>query len=333
MNDRKQTSESIGEQLSFLSVETDMPVKGLQPEDILLPPEKPKKKRNTAVNIIQIALLFIFGSIFVVCAIYIGFSHLNKLEGGQLYGDIADEFPVFGDTSSDVLYSAQPAAISDSPMQNLDSRLKSGSTDSLYSSENDLRLSAVYDSLSKLKEQNSDTYGWIYIEGTNINYPVMRGTDNSYYLTHSIKKEYLAVGTVFADYQCAESIKDNYNTVFYGHNVVTTVAASSMFHDVEKFLDETFFNETLIYVYTLDGIFVYKPFSIYSTISDYEYFKASFADEEEFLSYAEDYKENSRLSSDIEVVEDDRILTLSTCTNGPKNARYALHAILVETIE
>lgn len=347
MNQDNEKTQISGEQLSFLDSDSNIISSGEktaeeriadipQGAEILMPPEKPKPKRSKFENFIQIFLMIVFGSIFAVSAVYLCFNYWNKIQGGQLYGDMANDFNIFvpGNESVTELYAPLPPSKSDSPMQSLDNRLSSGTTDSADgTNETDERLIAIRQSLTALKEKNSDIYGWIFVEGTDINYPVLRGTDNSYYLTHSHEKKYLAIGSIFADYQLADNIKDNFNTVFYGHNVVTNVPGSSMFHDVEKFLKKDFFDEALIYVYTLDGIFVYKPFSIYPTVSDYQYFKADFETETSFLTYAHEYKKNSKVPSDIEIALGDRILTLSTCTNGPQNARYALHSILIQVIE
>ena len=348
MNHDMEKEQISGEQMSFLDSENNViPAKAETsaadrlkeiPEgaEILMPPEKPKPKRSKLENFIQIFLMIVFGSIFAVSAVYLCFNYWNKIQGGQIYGDMANDFNVFVPENENniELYTALPLSSSDSPMQNLDNRLTSGNTDATDGNTDTAdRLNAVRESLKALKDKNPDTYGWIFVEGTDINYPVLRGTDNSYYLTHSHEKKYLAIGSIFADYQLADNIKDNFNTVFYGHNVVTNVPGSSMFHDVEKFLKKDFFDEALIYVYTLDGIFIYKPFSIYPTVSDYQYFKADFETETSFLTYADEYKKNSKVASNIEVGLGDKILTLSTCTNGPQNARYALHAILVDIIE
>ena len=307
-------------------------------EQIPLPPKKEEtKKRSKVAEFFLTFIMCIFGAVFLACIAFIGFNLWNKYEGGKLYEDMAGNFSAFDPQSEtkNQLYTHLEAVRSDAPMQSLGNRLTSGVTDAQTPDTPDMtdRLTAIRESLGTLKEQNPDIYGWIYVEGTDINYPVLRGTDNSYYLDHSYEKKYLAIGSIFADYQSQDKITDNRNTVFYGHNVVTPVPGSSMFHDVEKFLEKDFFDSQLIYVYTLDGIYTFKPFSISPTVSDYQYFKVNFESEVEFAKFISEYKKNSRLSSDMIIDSDDKLLTLSTCTNGPQNARYALHAVLVEAVE
>ncbi len=297
-------------------------------------PPKKEKKRSTFADVFQICLLSIFGSVFIGCIIYLGISYYGKIQGGEVYGNIANEFAVFDpESNTQKLYLPADLSSSDAPMQTLDRRISSGNTDSNEGTTDDTdRLAQIKSSISSLKAMNPDTYGWIFVNNTDINYPIAQGTDNEYYLSHSIQKGYLAIGTVFADYNCKEVITDNLNTVFYGHNVVTNIPGSSMFHDVTKFLDRDFFESTFIYVYTPDGIYTYKPFSIYSTTSDQFYFQTVFANDEEFVKFAADAKSKSRIYNDIEITADDTIITLSTCTNGPQNERYALHAVLIDSI-
>ena len=293
-----------------------------------------KPTRSKTANIIQISLICLFGAVFLACIIYLVFNYAGKIMGSNMYEGIADRHSVFDPLLSVTdLTSPHILPEPDTPMQTLERRRVSGATDSQTgTSGNTDKLSQIRASISELKEQNPDVYGWIFVSDSDINYPIVKGTDNRYYLNHSIEKSYLAIGTIFADSNCKETITDNYNTVFYGHNVVTDRKGSSMFHDVTKFLDSEYFNNTMIYIYTMDGIFVYKPFSIYGTTSDHFYFTTEFTGEAAFLKFASDVKALSSHKTDAEIKSGDTIITLSTCTNGPKNARYALHAVLIDHI-
>lgn len=190
-------------------------------------------------------------------------------------------------------------------------------------------FSQIREKLKLYKEENSDTYAWLRIGGTNISYIVVRGDDNEYYLNHTYKKRYNALGTIFADYQCKEKALDNPNLVLYGHNASYQ---GQMFSDLTKYLSESFFRENrYITLYTEEGILTYEIFSIHEANYTYHYFKTSFYSENEFLSWAEEMKNNSihKMDEDYTFTNTDRILTLSTCTNGLDTQRYGLHAKLV----
>lgn len=184
--------------------------------------------------------------------------------------------------------------------------------------------------LASLRQINDDLYGWISVDGTTINYPVVQGEDNDYYLDHAYTGDFLPNGSIFVDYRNHESITKNYNTILYGHNITS----GAMFHDVTQFFKDEYFEEVYITIYTDDGIFIYEPFSVYETRFDYNYFRTSFSTADEFIAFAEEVRDNSSMKSkaDMTFTEDDRLLTLSTCTNGAYYARYALHAKLVKTI-
>ena len=105
-----------------------------------------------------------------------------------------------------------------------------------------------------------------------------------------------------------------------------------MFHVVTLFLYADTFYNSKIYIYTIEGVFIYQPVSIYQTTSDYQYFRTEFGTEASFLEFASEVVSNSKFSSDATFAAGDTMITFSTCTNGAPDGRYALHAKLVETV-
>lgn len=181
--------------------------------------------------------------------------------------------------------------------------------------------------LEWLRQINPDIYGWITIEGCDVDYPVVRGEDNAYYLDHAYTGEYMIVGSVFADYRTDDRIINNYNTVLYGHNMEN----GSMFHAVElMYEDEELFDASRIFMYTIDGIYEYAPISVYKTDAYDQYFRMRFKSVKEFTDFASERLEKSVWKRTAEFSEYDRILTLSTCTNEEYSGRYALHARLID---
>ncbi len=315
-------------------------VRKLKPKDIIMPEEtekklKSKKRQNLVSNIITLFLLIVCAGVAAVCIYMLGENIWGKVKGQKLYSET--EFEVF--TLEDVGSSESTGTLvhvtKDVPMLTVFERIETGESAQIEPPENqqyNQQLEQMKASLSALKAKNKDVYGWIYVEGTNINHPIVRGSDNSYYLNHAYTGEYLPIGSIFADMTTADLITDNYNTVLYGHNVVST-GQSSMFHDVEKFLNREFFDTAKIYIYTMDGAFVFKPVAVYDTVSNYQYFKAVFNSEDEFINFAAEMLTNSRFDSGESFAKGDRMLTLSTCTNGAQNGRYSLQAKLIEVIK
>ena len=178
----------------------------------------------------------------------------------------------------------------------------------------------------EMKQKNSDFLCWITVPGTTIDYPVVKGSDNSFYLDHGFSGQKLAVGTPFADYRCGTDLTENYNTVIYGHRTRYDI----MFSGVAKFADHSFFDEhQYIYLYTTDAVMLYEIYS-FMTSSMYSGFnRVVFADGTDFSEYAAAYRREATYDrANIEIGENDRILTLSTCTNIIQEDRYVLQARL-----
>ena len=90
---------------------------------------------------------------------------------------------------------------------------------------------------AKLKQKNSDAIAWIKVNGTDIDFPVVKGTDNSYYLTHNFDKEKNKAGWIFADYRNKFDGTDK-NIIIYGHNMKN----GSMFASLKDVIKEEWYN-------------------------------------------------------------------------------------------
>lgn len=291
-----------------------------------------KKPKSKKLDIIRMAVLavclvtFVYSSYVLITNIY------AKYKSDLIYEKInnAIDFDIPGVTDSEdrivsLLAPDTPGAMTPT----LDSILKNGVTDITSPSSNAATLAKVRASLDHLKNINDDLFGYIMIPGTNISYPIAQhDSDNNYYLDHAYSGENLVNGSIFADVRCNKDVMWNYNTVLYGHNITS----GSMFNHVSKFFDKEFFDNTLIYLYTFDGIFIYKPFSIHETEYNSGYIATAFAETEHFVKFAEQMRDLSDVKSDAQFTAESRMLTLSTCTNGLYTRRYALHAYLVDSI-
>ena len=174
----------------------------------------------------------------------------------------------------------------------------------------------------KLKEKNANTIAWLKVNGTNIEYPIVQATDNSYYLKHNFNKEYNSAGWIFADYRNKFDGTDK-NIIIYGHNMKD----NSMFGSLKNILKEHWYNNEQNYIInfiTKDESQSYKVFSIYQIEAEDYYIKTDFNDQE-FLKYIETVISRSVKDFNIEVTEEDSILTLSTCADNNKY-RIVLHA-------
>ena len=326
----------------------------LSEEDIPLSETALEAEKTSPFEYIRRVMFWGFLATFIVSSFLLVRNLIQKQQAAKIYQDIQAEFSSTGFTLD--VSEAFRTDRSQTPGLEEDREQRSirTMTELLDGAENDADLVALSSSetrvvnedlerkrafLQNMIRKNSDVYGYIVVPNTGISYPVCLGKDNDYYLNHAVTGEYNPVGCVFADYRCEPSITQNFNTVFYGHNIQDSDV--SMFHDVTLFFQKEYFFNSYIYVYTMDGLYIYEPFAVYEAAYDDEYFRVEFKSPDEFVAFADDAQTLSTakdpethelLSKEFVFTENDRILTLSTCTNGYYTQRYALHAKLIRTI-
>ena len=177
-----------------------------------------------------------------------------------------------------------------------------------------------------LYDKYEDYRGWIKIDNTNINYPIVQGKDNSFYLDKDINKNYLSSGSIFMNY-LNHGFNDE-NTVLFGHHMRN----KTMFAQLKKYKEKEFFygdNDIVIEVEN-DKVLKYKVFSAYVTDSKDNYIKTNFDDKDQYKEFLEDIKNKSQYKSDIDVNENDKIITLSTCFYEFNDARMVVHGKLLK---
>lgn len=177
---------------------------------------------------------------------------------------------------------------------------------------------------AKLKQKNSDAIAWIKVNGTDIDFPVVKGTDNSYYLTHNFDKEKNKAGWIFADYRNKFDGTDK-NIIIYGHNMKN----GSMFASLKDVIKEEWYNNEnnkYIALITENENCKYQVFSVYQIETEEYYLQTNISNFKEFV---EKIKGRSKKDFNVDIKETDSILTLSTCADNTKY-RVVLHAVKVK---
>ena len=168
----------------------------------------------------------------------------------------------------------------------------------------------------ELKSINSDYKMWIQIENTNINYPVVQGSDNDYYLKHNFRKESNISGTVFVE--SANDIDNDKNIILYGHNMRN----GTMFNNITNYKEESFFNEdNKINIIMNNTLYEYEVFSVYVKNVSEVNLAIGFASEDEFINYAYNEAEESLYKKDVDFSAEDNLITLVTCSYEFTDAR------------
>lgn len=193
----------------------------------------------------------------------------------------------------------------------------------------------TYD-LTQLYEKNSDLIGWIRIEGTGIDYPVMQTPDDpEYYLYRDFNKEYSASGTPFMDAACIAVKQQSpitWNWIIYGHNM----KFGTMFHDLQKYDSKEFWEKHRNFSFDvydpMTGITYHGEYQIFAArrsriraedsaaFSYYRY--AGYSDEQTFSEYVEGLKNESIYDTDITPSFGEQLVTLSTCAYHTSGGRF-----------
>lgn len=171
---------------------------------------------------------------------------------------------------------------------------------------------------------NPDVVAWIYIEGTNVNYPVVQGGDNSYYLKHLMDGTYNGAGTIFLDYRNESDLSDR-NSVFYGHHMKN----GTMFRQITQYKDQSFYDaHPVCLILTPNGNYRLEFFAGYVSDMNSQAWKLEFASDEEYAQWLEDAISKSTFTGTVEPAAQDRVVTLSTCTYEYDDARFVLVGVL-----
>ena len=186
--------------------------------------------------------------------------------------------------------------------------------------------------IKKLQEENSDIVGWIEIEGTNINYPVLQGKNDEYYLTHNYKKEKSQKGSIFLSKDYDLKLPSD-NLLIYGHNLVN----GQMFNNLLKYKDKEFYRKHPDIRFTTEKedlkfeIFsaFYSKVFLKSEENVFRYYNFVTAkSEKDYNNFVENAKRASLYDTDKEAKYGDRLITLVTCSYHVEDGRFVVIGVV-----
>lgn len=182
--------------------------------------------------------------------------------------------------------------------------------------------------VKQLQGQNTDIVGWLEIENTNINYPVLQGADNNYYMTHNYKNEKSKNGSIFLDADYNWDIPSN-NLLMYGHNL----GNGMMFQELLKYEKESFYQEhPVIRFTTAEEDAEYEIISVFKSRVYYKseknvfryYYFINNESEEEYNEFVKNAKNASLYPIDATASYGDQLITLSTCSYYVEDGRFVV---------
>lgn len=174
-----------------------------------------------------------------------------------------------------------------------------------------------FDALRKI---NPDIVGWLYYEGTLIDYPIVQGSDNDKYLTTMFDGTYGSFGTLFVD-AVTDAPFRQFNTIVYGHHMRN----GSMFGQLRRLKDPEYANEhPRMELITPEGKYHLEIWAFLNQPSDSRLYTTNISEEEDIDEYLTMIEGLSEYVTDVKVTNKDRIVELSTCAYEYQDARYVV---------
>lgn len=192
-----------------------------------------------------------------------------------------------------------------------------------------IKMSMMDVDFTELANLNSDTIGWIKVEGTNINYPFVQASNNDFYLSHTFNRSKNSAGWVYLDYRNNPSLTNNRNSIIYAHGRYD----GSMFGTLKNALSQNWqknSNNYVVKISTPSENTLWQVFSVYRIPTTNDYIKTDFSGNNEFLAFANILTKRSSYDFHTTVSSTDKILTLSTCIGNNSSERMVVHAKLIK---
>lgn len=271
-------------------------------------PKKGKELKYKGKPLIPVLMLSLTLTTYFICVFMISKWYVQNLKINYLNNDILESTEILEKENDEIIDKENYIPTSSDKYSN---------------------ISFMSVNFKELIEKNDETVAWIKVNNTNVNYSVVKHNDNEYYLKHDFSKKYNINGWVFGDY------RDNFqyfgnNTILYAHNMTNRTMFGSL---VWCLKDSWLQNEENHYIKlsTPYSNTVWRIFSIYTIVPEVYYLKTYFESNEEHQDFLNKIKERSiyDFKFDDELTPDDKILTLSTCTDdGTK--RIVIHAKMIK---
>lgn len=258
-------------------------------------------KKENVINYTKKVMIAILSIIFLLCIIYIIKNVNNSKENEKVYSELHNH------------------------IQN----------ESEITEENNNEEPAENNSLIKvikeLQQENQEIKGWIQIENTNINYPLLQTTNNDYYLTHDYKKEKNKYGSICINSEC-DINNESSNVIIYGH---TMRQDSQMFGDLQQYKNKTFYEEHPIIKITTNEeekqyeiIYVFKSRIYYQDETNvFRYYNyKNFENENQFNEYIYNCQKIKLYNTGKTATYGEQLISLVTCEYSQENGRMVVVA-------
>lgn len=258
-----------------------------------------KNRKNLIINILMICVLCVF--LYSLYQVFFSFYSYEKSKKD------------FADLSQTVI-------ISESPPLEIENEMEEKGEEEKIEEIIYTEFSPISIDFEELKNINEDIIGWIYCEDTVINYPILKGEDNSWYLKHDYNNNELKSGSIFID-SLNESDFSDANTIIYGHNMKD----GSMFHCLDEWSNQEFYDaHPYLWIITPTQDYKVVLFSGYTAKSRDESYNIYKQYGENFRGHIGIAASKSDFVNDVDFDDGSNCVMLSTCAYDFNNARYVL---------
>ncbi len=270
-------------------------------------------------------LVAVLAAVFVFAAVTIIFTRLEYHTTEQTYASAADRFtgtyaPVFSTPKQ-----TKPAAATAEPTAAI---AETASAAPETPASRTLTLAPIVVDFASLQTVNQEIVGWLYCEDSPINYPVVQGQDNSYYLNHTYDRIENRAGAIFVEANNRPGFIDA-NTIIYGHHMAETDA---MFSTLENWKEQSYYEtHRCFYLLTPERDYRIDLLAGYTTSAYSETYQMIYNHGRDLDDYLEHTLWQSDFAADYTLDPEANYILLSTCafSGRVEKPRYVLHGILI----
>ena len=286
----------------------------------LIDPKKGKILKYKGKPIIPITMIGLTLSIYLICIFVSTRWYVQRLKINYLTADIIESTKII--ESQEPIIKEEEIVEDENKEEEKEEEKYVPETTNTYSN-----VSYISTDFNDLLSKNKDTVAWLKVNNTNVNYSVVQGDDNEYYLKHDFNKRSNKGGWIYGDYR-DDFERFGTNTIIYGHNLINR----TMFGSLVWTLRESWYKNSdnwYIKLSTPTSNTVWKIFSIYQIKPEIYYLKTYFDSEQEHQEFLDTLTKRSIYNFGETLTPNDKILTLSTCTDdGTK--RVVIHAKMIK---
>jgi len=190
--------------------------------------------------------------------------------------------------------------------------------------ESEAQESRVLPDFDALMAWNPDIRGWIWCPDTNIDYPVVQGSDNDYYLNHTTDRQKSIIGSIFIERKNRGDFQDDV-TVLYGHRI----RGGRMFSELPSYKEQSYYEmHPIMYLYTPEANYRVNLFAGQLLNGIIGGFPLIFDSEEQRQEWIRQLMESSTFTGTIKPEAGEQIIALCTCSYEYQNARYVVYGVL-----